>query len=69
MCFFGVGCFFLSILVNWLANFFLFAVLAKAAKQVRFQHHVLILPVLFGCNAVRARSSDEPRSRPWTDAI
>ncbi len=69
MCFFGVGCFFLSILVNWPANFFLFTVLTKAAEQVWFQHHVLILPVLFGGNAVRAGSSDEPRSRPRTDAI
>jgi hypothetical protein len=32
MCFFGVGFFFLAILVIWPAIFFLFAVLAKAAK-------------------------------------
>ncbi len=41
MCFFGVGFFFLAILVIWPAIFFLFAVLAKAAKQDWLQHHVL----------------------------
>jgi hypothetical protein len=67
MCFFGVGCFFLSILVNWPS--FSFPVLAKAAKKDWSQHHVLILPVLIGGNAVRAGSSGELRSRPRTDAI
>ncbi len=60
---------FLSFYPSKLAIFFSCNVLAKAAKKDWSQHHVLILPVLIGGNAVRAGSSDEPRSRPRTDAI
>ncbi len=59
----------LSFYLSKLAIFLFLFVLAKAAKKDWSQHHVLILPVLIGGNAVRAGSSDEPRSRPRTDAI
>jgi hypothetical protein len=59
----------LSFCLSKLAVFLSLFGLAKAAKQDWSQHHVLILPVLIGGNAVRAGSSDEPRSRPRTDAI
>ncbi len=59
----------LSFYLSKLAIFLFLFVLAKAAKQDWSQHHVLILPVLIGGNAVRAKASDEPRSRPRTDAI
>ncbi len=52
----------------WAVSFFLLLLLAKAADP-DWSQRLLSIPVLIGGNAVRAGSSDEPRSRPRTDSI
>ncbi len=64
-CVLWCGYLFLSFILNWPLSFPSFC----RWQMIRTGPNVCCVPVLISGNAVRAGSSDEPRSRPLTDAI
>jgi hypothetical protein len=64
-CVLWCGYLFLSFIVKLASSFHLYG----QWQLIRTGPNVCCVPVLISGNAVRAGSSDEPRSRPQTDAI